>query len=162
MTQSYRALEVTEAKSLRFVRRPNPLPGMRQVRIRVEACGVCHTDSLTVEGIHPAVKFPRAPGHEVVGVVEALGPDVTRWKVGQRVGVDFFGGEDGTCESCRRGDFINCEGLIIPGITIDGGTWSRKGERVAASRGRLRCRRSAPPRHRERGGSGEQPCEYCV
>src|SRR5262249_25801099 len=77
--------------------------------------------SLTVEGAHPAVTFPRVPGHEVVGLIEAIGPEVSRWQVGQRVGVGIFGGEDGTCDPCRRGDFVNCEHLIISGITTDGG-----------------------------------------
>jgi alcohol dehydrogenase, propanol-preferring len=121
MPNTYRAVEATETHSLRLVERPIPQPGRGQVLLRVQACGVCPTDSLTVEGGHPAVTFPRVPGHEVVGVIEAIGPDVSRWTVGQRVGVGLFGGEDGTCDPCLRGDFINCEHLTMPGITTDGG-----------------------------------------
>ena len=121
MSSTYRAVEATDDHSLRMVERPVPQPGRGQVLIRIQACGVCHTDSFTVEGAHPAVRFPRVPGHEVVGVIEAVGPEVSRWQVGQRVGVGFFGGEDGTCDSCRRGDFVNCANLIISGITTDGG-----------------------------------------
>jgi alcohol dehydrogenase, propanol-preferring len=120
-SETYRAVEATGDHSLRIAERPIPQPGRGQVLLRVQACGVCHTDSFTVEGSHPAVTFPRVPGHEVVGVIEAIGPDVARWEVGQRVGVGFFGGQDGTCDPCQRGDFVNCEHLIIPGITTDGG-----------------------------------------
>src|SRR5215212_2958667 len=121
VSNTYRAVEATVDHSLRIVERPIPQPGRGQVLIRVQACGVCHTDSFTVQGAHPAVTFPRVPGHEVVGLIEAIGPDVARWDVGQRVGVGFFGGQDGTCDPCQRGDFINCEHLIIPGMTTDGG-----------------------------------------
>ncbi len=121
MSKTYRAVEITGHRWLSIVERPILQPGRGQVLIRVQACGVCHTDSFTVEGAHPAVTFPRVPGHEVVGLIEAIGPDVARWEVGQRVGVGFFGGQDGTCDPCQRGDFVNCERLIIPGITTDGG-----------------------------------------
>jgi D-arabinose 1-dehydrogenase-like Zn-dependent alcohol dehydrogenase len=121
MRDSYKAVEATKPGSLRVLERPIPRPSRGQVLIRVQACGVCHTDSLTVEGAHPAVEFPRVPGHEVAGLIEAVGPEVSRWQVGQRVGVGFFGGQDGTCDSCRRGDFINCEHLIFSGLTTDGG-----------------------------------------
>jgi propanol-preferring alcohol dehydrogenase len=103
------------------VERPIPQPGEGQVLVRIEACGVCHTDSFTVEGQYPGLTFPRVPGHEVAGRIEAVGSGVSQWRVGQRVGVGFFGGCDGTCESCRRGDFINCQSLTISGITVDGG-----------------------------------------
>lgn len=121
MEATYKAVEATAPGTLRIVERPVRDPGVGQVRIRVEACGICHTDALTVEGQFPGLTFPRVPGHEVVGRIEAIGQGVSRWKVGQRVGVGFFGGEDGECEPCRRGDFVNCEKLIIPGITVDGG-----------------------------------------
>ena len=121
VSNTYRAVEATSDHSLRIVERPIPQPGRGQVLIRVQACGVCHTDSFTVEGAHPAVTFPRVPGHEVVGLIEVIGPNVTRWEVGQRVGVGFFGGQDGTCDSCQRGDFVNCEHLAISGVTTDGG-----------------------------------------
>jgi alcohol dehydrogenase, propanol-preferring len=121
MSGTYKAVETTGPGTLRIVERPVLYPGAGQVRIRVEACGVCHTDALTVEGQSPGLNFPRVPGHEVVGRIEAIGRDVSRWNTGQRVGVGFFGGEDSHCEPCRRGDFINCQKLILSGITVDGG-----------------------------------------
>jgi alcohol dehydrogenase, propanol-preferring len=87
----------------------------------VEACGICHTDAATVTGTYPGLTLPRVPGHEVVGRMEALGSGVSRWKIGQRVGVGFFGGEDGVCEPCRRGDMVNCQNPVVPGVTADGG-----------------------------------------
>jgi len=89
--------------------------------MRVEACGICHTDAATVTGAYPGLKLPRVPGHEVVGRIDALGSGVSKWTVGQRVGVGFFGGEDGVCEPCRRGDIVNCQNPVIPGVTVDGG-----------------------------------------
>ena len=121
MAETYKAVEVTAPGSLRIVERPIPQPGTGQVLIRVEACGVCHTDSYTVEGQFPGLRLPRVPGHEVTGRIEAVGADVSQWRVGQRVGVGFFGGSDGRCELCRRGDFINCQNLTISGISVDGG-----------------------------------------
>src|SRR5882757_5297899 len=121
MTSTYKAAEVSAPGALRVVERQVPEPGPGQVRIRVEACGICHTDAATVTGIYPGLKLPRVPGHEVVGRIEALGGGVARWKVGERVGVGFFGGEDGVCESCRRGDIVNCQNAVIPGVTMDGG-----------------------------------------
>jgi len=96
-------------------------PGPGQVRIRVEACGICHTDAYTVTGTFPGLGLPRVPGHEVVGRIDAVGSRAARWKIGQRVGVGLFGGEDGVCEPCQRGDFVNCLNLVMPGITTDGG-----------------------------------------
>ena len=104
MEATYMAVEATAPGTLRIAARPVREPGVGQVRIRVEACGICQTDTFTIEGQFPGLTFPRVPGHEVVGRIEAIGPDVSRWKVGQRVGVGFFGGEDGECEPCRRGD----------------------------------------------------------
>jgi len=98
-----------------------PKPGVGQVRIQVKACGVCHSDVLTKEGQWPGIEYPRVPGHEVAGVVDELGGGVFEWKVGQRVGVGWDGGQDNTCPSCRRGDFRNCRNLKIPGISYDGG-----------------------------------------
>src|SRR5271154_478239 len=98
---------------------PTPAPG--HVRIRVHACGVCHSDVLTKEGLWPGITYPRVPGHEVAGVIDELGPGVTMWKPGQRVGVGWHGGQDGTCLPCRRGDFANCLHLKICGISYDGG-----------------------------------------
>jgi D-arabinose 1-dehydrogenase-like Zn-dependent alcohol dehydrogenase len=98
---------------------PEPAPG--HVRIKVQACGVCHSDVVTKEGAWPGIQFPRAPGHEVAGVIHELGVGVSGWQKGQRVGVGWHGGQDGTCLYCRRGDFRNCRNLKIPGISYDGG-----------------------------------------
>jgi len=121
MATTYDAVEAVAPGTLRLVARPMPEPDAGQVRLRVEACGICYTDSLTIEGQWPGLDFPRVPGHEAVGRIEALGPAVTGWRIGQRVGVGFFGGACGHCEPCRRGDAINCQNLIISGITTDGG-----------------------------------------
>jgi D-arabinose 1-dehydrogenase-like Zn-dependent alcohol dehydrogenase len=121
MKSTYKAVEVSAPNVLRVVERPIPEPGPGQVRIRVEACGICHTDAATVTGTYPGLKLPRVPGHEVVGRIDALGNGVSKWKIGQRVGIGFFGGEDGICEPCRRGDIVNCFNAVIPGVTIDGG-----------------------------------------
>ena len=104
-----------------IVEREIPNPGAGEVRIKVQACGVCHSDSLTKEGQWPGIVYPRVPGHEIAGIVDELGAGVTEWKKGQRVGVGWHGGHDGTCRSCRRGDFRNCENMKIPGISYDGG-----------------------------------------
>ncbi|MFZ3334087.1 MAG: alcohol dehydrogenase [Candidatus Acidiferrales bacterium] len=104
-----------------IVEREIPKPGAGQVRIKVQACGVCHSDMLTKEGAWPGIQYPRVPGHEVVGIADELGEGVTEWKKGQRVGVGWHGGHDGTCLYCRRGDFRNCVNLKIPGISYDGG-----------------------------------------
>jgi propanol-preferring alcohol dehydrogenase len=121
MPATYRAVEVAEPGRLRLVERPLPEPAIGQIRIRVEACGVCHTDAATVSGAYPGMTLPRVPGHEVVGRVDAVGGGVSRWKVGERVGVGFFGGEDGVCEPCRRGDMVHCQSPVITGATVDGG-----------------------------------------
>jgi propanol-preferring alcohol dehydrogenase len=118
---TYKAVEVSAPGTLRVVERPVAEPGVGQVRIRVEACGVCHTDAATVTGTYPGLTLPRVPGHEVVGRIDALGTGVSRWTIGERVGIGFFGGEDGVCEPCRRGDIVNCQNPVIPGITVDGG-----------------------------------------
>ncbi len=103
------------------VEREIPQPPARAVRIKVRACGLCHSDSFIKEGHWPGLKFPRVPGHEVAGVIDAVGPEVTVWKTGQRVGVGWHGGHCGHCTPCRRGDFVNCQFLQIPGFTYDGG-----------------------------------------
>jgi D-arabinose 1-dehydrogenase-like Zn-dependent alcohol dehydrogenase len=103
-----------------LVEREIPQPGDRQVRIRVQACGVCHSDVITKEGLMP-VTYPRVPGHEVAGVIDEVGNGVTQWKKGERVGVGWHGQQDGTCPSCRRGDFVTCANLKISGISFDGG-----------------------------------------
>src|SRR6516225_9125524 len=104
-----------------IVEREIPEPGAREVRIKVQACGVCHSDSFTKEGSWPGIQYPRIPGHEVAGVIDALGAGVSDWKKGQRVGVGWHGGHDNTCLQCRRGDFRNCRNLQVPGISYDGG-----------------------------------------
>jgi len=104
-----------------IVEREIPKPGVGQVLIKVEACGVCHSDVLTKEGVWPGIQYPRVPGHEVAGFIDELGAGVSEWKKGQRVGVGWHGGQDGTCLACRRGDFRNCRNLKIPGISYDGG-----------------------------------------
>ncbi|HEY1811827.1 MAG TPA: alcohol dehydrogenase [Kofleriaceae bacterium] len=98
-----------------------PDPGAGQARIRIQACGVCHSDVLTKDGSWPGIRYPRVPGHEIAGVIDAVGAGVTDWKPGQRVGVGWHGGQDNTCRWCRRGDFRNCRNLKIPGISYDGG-----------------------------------------
>jgi D-arabinose 1-dehydrogenase-like Zn-dependent alcohol dehydrogenase len=104
-----------------IVEREIPIPLAGQVRIKVQACGVCHSDALTKEGQWPGIAYPRVPGHEIAGIVDELGAGVTEWKKGQRVGVGWHGGHDGTCRECRRGDFRNCVNVKIPGISYDGG-----------------------------------------
>jgi D-arabinose 1-dehydrogenase-like Zn-dependent alcohol dehydrogenase len=106
---------------LQIVEREIPEPGAGQVRIRVQACGVCHSDAFTIEGTWPGIQYPRVPGHEIAGIVDEIGPGISTWKKGQRVGVGWHGGHDGTCRQCLRGDFRNCEQLKVPGISYDGG-----------------------------------------
>jgi len=121
MNGAYKAVEVSAPGVLSVVERPISEPGPGQVRIRVEACGICHTDSATVNGVYPGLALPRVPGHEVVGRVEALGTGVSKWQIGQRVGIGLIAGEDGTCEPCRRGDMVNCQNPVVSGVTADGG-----------------------------------------
>jgi len=109
MRNTYRAMEVTSPGVFSLVERKIAVPSAGQVRIRVEACGVCHSDAATVEAQFPNLSYPRVPGHEVIGRIEEVGPGVTAWKVDQRIGVGFFGGEDGTCEACRRGETAYCQ-----------------------------------------------------
>jgi len=117
-----RAVQVVRAGGpLEIVEREVPEPARGEVRVRIQACGVCHSDSLTVEGQWSGLTFPRIPGHEIAGVIEAIGADVVEWRVGQRVGVGWFGGNCGHCEPCRRGWLIDCRHLRIPGISYDGG-----------------------------------------
>jgi D-arabinose 1-dehydrogenase-like Zn-dependent alcohol dehydrogenase len=121
MAKTYRAVQVSKPGRLEVVEREVAAPPPGKVRIRVEACGVCHSDALTVEGLFPGVRYPRVPGHEVVGTIDALGEGVSGWKVGQRVGVGFLGGHCGRCSPCRRGDFVNCQNQPISGVADDGG-----------------------------------------
>jgi D-arabinose 1-dehydrogenase-like Zn-dependent alcohol dehydrogenase len=103
------------------VKREVPEPGPNQVRIKVEACGVCHSDAFVKEGHWPGLHYPRVTGHEVAGVIDEVGPGVTAWRSGQRVGVGWHGGHCGQCAPCRRGDFIGCQNLRITGFNDDGG-----------------------------------------
>jgi D-arabinose 1-dehydrogenase-like Zn-dependent alcohol dehydrogenase len=121
MSGTYKAVQVTKPGTLELVERPIVEPSFGQVRIRVEACGICHTDATTINGIYPGLKLPRVPGHEVVGRIEAVGDGVTKWKINQRVGVGLIAGEDGVCEPCRRGDIVNCQNPVVLGVTVDGG-----------------------------------------
>ena len=121
MSATYRAIEISNPGVFTEVSRPLQEPGPNQVRIRVEACGVCHTDSLLVDGALPNLTYPRVPGHEVIGRIDAVGANVTTRSVGQRVGVGICGGWDDTCLSCLRGDFVNCTKGVLTGIMIDGG-----------------------------------------
>jgi D-arabinose 1-dehydrogenase-like Zn-dependent alcohol dehydrogenase len=103
------------------VEREIPEPGSGQVRVRVQACGVCHSDVATKEGVLPGISYPRVPGHEVVGVIDEIGAGVKDWTKGERVGVGWHGGQDGTCPACRRGDFVNCSNGQVSGVSYDGG-----------------------------------------
>jgi D-arabinose 1-dehydrogenase-like Zn-dependent alcohol dehydrogenase len=118
-----RAAVVPSAGAARLELRdvPVPEPGLGEVRIKVEACGVCHSDALTVHNAWPGITYPRVPGHEIAGTIDALGSQTSEWKLGERVGVGWHGGHDGTCDRCRRGDFITCVNLQVPGIAYDGG-----------------------------------------
>lgn len=118
---TYRAFEATGVHNLRLVERELVEPQPGHVRLRVEACGVCHTDVLAVEGLRPDPSRPIVPGHEVVGVIDAVGAGVTAWQPGDRVGVGFLNGHCGECEPCRRGDFVNCLNQPQTGTTTDGG-----------------------------------------
>jgi D-arabinose 1-dehydrogenase-like Zn-dependent alcohol dehydrogenase len=104
-----------------IVEREIPKPGAREVRIKVQACGICGSDVFTKEGTWPGIQYPRVPGHEVVGIVDELGVGVTGWQKGQRIGVGWHGGHDNSCRWCQRGDFRNCQNLKVPGISYDGG-----------------------------------------
>jgi len=117
-----RVVQVTQADGpFELVEREIPQPAAGRVRIKVEACGICHSDSLTKEGTYPGIQYPRVPGHEVAGIIDAVGPGVVGWTEGQRVGVGWHGGYCGHCEACRRGDFFACQWGQVTGITYDGG-----------------------------------------
>src|SRR5712692_797457 len=117
-----RVVQVPRANGpFEIVERRVPEPGAGSVRIRVQACGICHSDSLPKEGAYPGIQYPRIPGHEVAGVIDAVGPGTAGWEMGQRVGVGWNGGYCGHCDHCRRGDFFACETSQVTGITFDGG-----------------------------------------
>lgn len=124
MSTTMRAVQVSRPGGpLELVERPIPEPGAGSVRIKVQACGICHSDVLTKEGLWPGITFPRVPGHEVIGMIDAVGKDVpARWKTGQRVGVGWHAWHCGYCDSCRRNDYFACQtGIQITGIAFDGG-----------------------------------------
>lgn len=120
---SMRVVEIPRPKgALQLVERAIPEPAAGAVRVKVEACGICHSDSLTKDGLFPGLQYPRVPGHEIAGRVDAIGGGVVGWSVGDRVGIGWHGGHCGYCDSCRRGDFVTCQiAPQIPGITYDGG-----------------------------------------
>ncbi len=106
---------------IELIERDIPQPGPGAVRVRVQACGICHSDEFTKEGHWPGIQYPRVPGHEIAGIVDEVGAGVIGWAKGQRVGVGWYGGHCGHCRACRRGEFINCQFLPVPGISYDGG-----------------------------------------
>ena len=119
-----KAVQIPKAgAAFEIVERDIPQPDAGQVRIRVQACGICHSDVISRKGrgLFPGITYPRVPGHEVAGVIDELGVGVKEWQKGQRVGVGWHGGQDGTCLACRRGDFVNCANVKICGVSYDGG-----------------------------------------
>ena len=175
---SIRVVQVPSANAdFELVERETPEPGRGEVRVKVQACGVCHSDMFTKTGGYPGVEFPRVPGHEVAGVVDALGEGTEDWgySVGDRVGVGWFGGHCHHCEPCRRGDFISCENGQISGITYDGGYADamvapvggagahprgprRGGRRAAAVRRHHHLQRAAPLRRARRRRRRDPRC----
>src|SRR6202047_866331 len=143
-----KVVQVTKPSgNFEIVDRPTPQPGRGQVRIKVEACGICHSDVLVKEGYWPGIQYPRVPGHEIAGRIDAVGADVANWKPGQRVGVGWHGGHDFTCNACRRGDFMNCQNEKITAISHDGGYQEymvTPAEAVAAIPGDLPAAEAAP------------------
>jgi len=135
------------AGDFEMVDRPTPEPGRGQVRIKVEACGICHSDLLVKEGYWPGIQYPRVPGHEIAGRIDAVGSDVTQWKPGQRVGVGWHGGHCFVCDPCRRGEFILCRFEKITAISFDGGYGEymvAPAEAVAALPDGLKAEEAAP------------------
>ncbi len=122
MTKKMKAAQISKpGADFELVERDIPEPGAGQVRVKVEACGICHSDFVVKEGLWPGLQYPRVPGHEVAGRIDAVGSNVTQWKTGQRVGVGWHGGHDFVCEQCRRGDFAMCVNRKVTGIDFDGG-----------------------------------------
>src|SRR5499425_1330678 len=122
MSSKMKAVQIGKAGGdFELVERDIPEPGSGQVRLKVEACGICHSDVLVKEGLWPGIEYPRVPGHEIAGRIDAVGADVTKWKVGQRVGVGWHGGHCFVCEPCRRGKFVLCDNEAITAIHNDGG-----------------------------------------
>src|SRR2546427_2061780 len=122
MMTTMQAVQVPQpGADFELVERDMPEPGPAQVRIRMQACGICHSDVLTKDGLLPGMSYPRVPGHEVTGVIDEVGAGVQDWQKGDRVGVGWHGGQDGTCPACRRGDFMNCANAKVCGVSYDGG-----------------------------------------
>src|SRR5213075_2621987 len=122
MNEKMKAAQISKAGGdFEIVEREVPEPGPGQVRVKVEACGICHSDVLVKDGLWPGLQYPRVPGHEIAGRVDAVGDRVTNWKKGERVGVGWHGGHDFVCEQCRRGDFGMCINRKVTGIDFDGG-----------------------------------------
>ena len=122
MTKKMKAAQISKpGADFELVERDIPEPGAGQVRVKVEACGICHSDFVVKEGLWPGLQYPRVPGHEVAGRIDAVGSNVPQWKTGQRVGVGWHGGHDFVCEQCRRGDFAMCVNRKVTGIDFDGG-----------------------------------------
>ena len=156
-----RVIEIAKPNApFELVERPTPEPGPRQVRIKVEACGICHSDVFTATGTFPGVHYPAVPGHEVAGRIDAIGPEVTTWKVGQRVGVGWFGGACFVCDRCRRGDFITCRNLKVPGIHYDGGYADYMIAPIDAWRRSPTS--STPPRRRRCSAPASPPSTRCA
>ena len=117
-----RAIQVSKPNGpFELVEKEIPNPSFGEVRIKIQACGICHSDSIVKEGLFPNIQYPKVPGHEIAGIIDALGEGVTEWSVGQRVGVGWHGGHCNACEACRRGEFILCSKGKVPGISYDGG-----------------------------------------
>jgi D-arabinose 1-dehydrogenase-like Zn-dependent alcohol dehydrogenase len=122
MSTKMKAAQISKAGGdWELIERAIPEPGVGQVRVKVEACGICHSDALVKEGLWPGLQYPRVPGHEIAGFIDELGDNVTEWTVGQRVGVGWHGGHDFVCDQCRRGDFAMCINRKVTGIDFDGG-----------------------------------------
>ena len=122
MTRTMKVAVVPQAgAAIEIAEREIPRAGAGQVVVKVQACGICHSDSLTVDGTWPGIEYPRVPGHEIAGVVEEIGEGVVGWEAGQRVGVGWYGGHCGHCDRCRRGDLVLCENGMVPGVSYDGG-----------------------------------------
>jgi D-arabinose 1-dehydrogenase-like Zn-dependent alcohol dehydrogenase len=122
MSSKMKAAQISKAGGdFELVERDIPDPGAGHVRVKVEACGICHSDTLVKEGLWPGLRYPRVPGHEIAGRIDAIGANVTNWQKGQRVGVGWHGGHDFVCEQCRRGDFAMCINRKVTGIDFDGG-----------------------------------------
>lgn len=122
MTRTMKVAAVAQPGApLEIVEREVPRAGAGQVVVKVQACGICHSDSLTVDGTWPGIEYPRVPGHEIAGVIEEIGEGVVGWEAGQRVGVGWYGGHCGHCDRCRRGDLVLCENGMVPGVSYDGG-----------------------------------------